>query len=432
MSTTPVSPYTAADRMRWAALALVFTAAMINYIDRQAIAVLKPVLEAEFGWSAQDYAHIVSGFQLATIASILAVGWFVDRVGLRSGYAIGVAAWSLAGMAHAVVTTITGFIGVRIILGVTEAVNTPAAVKTVATWFRGKDRSLALGIMNTAPNIGAVATPLLVPAIAIALGWKMAFIITGALGFVWLAFWLLLPKPPAASIEPISIPVEEAAAPKAGIKDLLRDRRAWAIALAKLMTDFVFAFMLFWAPDLFARRYGLDMAGFALPIATIFLMAAGGSLFGGWLSSALLRRGHSLNISRKVPMSVSALCALPAPLVMITPEPWAAVALVGLVLAAHQCFSTNVFGLITDIFPSRMVGLVAGFGATFGGLSGLAMLEFTGFVLDTTGSYLPMLLLCGFAYVTALTTLHLMVPDIDRAKEGSSETSPPISGEKTG
>jgi ACS family hexuronate transporter-like MFS transporter len=417
MTQANLSPDPAADRMRWAALALVFTAAMINYIDRQAIAVLKPALEAEFGWSAQDYAHIVSGFQLATIASILAVGWFVDKVGLRSGYAIGVATWSLAGMAHAFVTTITGFIGVRIILGVTEAVNTPAAVKTVATWFRGKDRSLALGIMNTAPNIGAVATPLVVPAIALALGWKMAFIITGALGFLWLAFWLILPRPPAAEVvSPTSAPVENQ---PGGVKlgTLLKDRRAWAVALAKFMTDFVFAFMLFWAPDLFVRRYGLDMAGFALPIATIFLMAAAGSLFGGWMSSTLLRAGKSLNTSRKTPMSVSAVCALPVPLVMITPEPWIAVALVGLVLAAHQCFSTNVFGLITDIFPSRTVGMVAGFGATFGGLSGLAMNEFAGIVLDTTASYLPMLLLCGLAYVTALTTLHLIIPDIDKAKD---------------
>lgn len=193
---TPTAPLgNSTDRLRWLALILVFGAAMINYIDRQAIALLKPTLAAEFGWNDLDYAHIVSGFQLATVGSMLAAGWFVDRMGLRAGYAIGVGAWSLAGMAHALATSVAGFVGVRIALGVAEAVNTPAAVKTVATWFRGSDRSVALGIMNMAPNIGAVATPLIVPALAIALGWQMAFVATGALGIIWLLGWLLLPRP---------------------------------------------------------------------------------------------------------------------------------------------------------------------------------------------------------------------------------------------
>ena len=403
------------DRLRWIALILVFGAAMINYIDRQAIALLKPTLEVEFGWSDLDYAHIVSGFQLATAASMLVAGWFVDRLGLRVGYAIGVSAWSLAGIAHALVTSVAGFVGVRIALGVAEAVNTPAAVKTVATWFRGSDRSVALGIMNMAPNIGAVATPLIVPALAVALGWQMAFVATGALGFVWLVAWLLLPRP----VQVAGTHIETEARSPTGIRSLrsiLTNRNAWAFAIAKLLTDFVWAFLLFWGPDLFNKRYGLDTASLALPVAAIFMMAAAGSIFGGWLSSHLLRSGRSLDFARKTPMLISAIAALPVPLMLLAPNLWVGVGLLGLTLAAHQCFSANLFGLATDLFPTRMIGVVSGFGATFGNLSGLAMLELTGFVLDSTGSYLPMLLLCAGGYASALLAIVLIVPNIDRAR----------------
>lgn len=404
--------YSASDAARWAALALVFGAAMLNYIDRQAIALLKPTLEDEFGWSDLDYAHIVSGFQLATVCSMMVAGWFVDRAGLRVGYAIGVGAWSLAGIAHALVSTVAGFVGVRVALGVAEAVNTPAAVKTVATWFRGNDRSFALGVMNMAPNIGAVATPLIVPAIAVAFGWKLAFVITGAFGFIWLAFWFLLPKPPRLDAPAMS-------APRRGLREftsLLSDRSAWALAIGKFLTDFVWAFLLFWGPDLFHKRFGLGTAELALPVAAIFMMAAFGSVFGGWLSSALIHRGKTLNTSRKLPMLVSALAALPVPLVMLAPNVWVGVLLLGLTLAAHQCFSTNIFGLATDLFSPGRVGLAIGFGATFGNLSGLGMLEFTGFVLNSTGSYLPMLVLCGGAYAAGLIAISLLVPNIDRAR----------------
>ena len=413
--------YSASDRLRWAALALVFAAAMINYIDRQAIALLKPMLEDEFGWTDLDYAHIVSGFQLATVCSIMAAGWFVDRVGLRWGYAIGVGAWSLAGMAHAFVTTVAGFVGVRIALGVTEAVGTPAAVKTVATWFRGGDRSLALGIMNTAPNIGAVATPLVVPVIAVAFGWKMAFVITGAVGFIWLAFWFLLPRPPKLDLPSSTVDTPSRKPRLDDFVRILSDRRAWAIAAAKFLTDFVWAFLLFWGPDLFHKRFGLETAELALPVATIFLMAACGSLFGGWLSTRLMMQGRSLNASRKIPMLLSAFAALPVPLVMLAPNLWVGVLLLGLTLAAHQCFSANVFGLATDLFSPARVGLVVGFGATFGNLSGLGMLELTGFVLHGTGSYLPMLVMCGGAYAAGLLAISLLVPNIDRARETAHE-----------
>ncbi len=409
----------AADGMRWAALALVCAAAMLNYLDRQALSLLKPDLAAQFGWSDVDYAHINSGFQIATIVSMLLVGWFVDRVGLRAGYAAGVGGWSLAQIGHVLVTTIAGFFTVRVALAVTEAVNLPAAVKTVATWFRGKDRSLALGVMNFAPNIGAVATPLIVPVIAVAFGWRAAFIATGALGLVWLAFWLLLPRP-AALDEPAPKLLPDRSFKAFG--KLLVDRRAWAIALGKFLTDFVWVFLLFWGPDLFNKMYGLDKTGLSLPVALVFLMAGVGSLFAGSLSSWLLGQGRRLNTARKAPMVIAALLALPVFLVIYAPNVWVAASLLGLTLAAHQMFSTSIFGLATDLFPSRTVGLVIGASATFAGFSGLAMNEFTGFVLDTTGSYAPMLALCAGAKLVAAVVVQLLVPDIDRDRARLSDS----------
>jgi len=411
-ATTPV--YTAADRFRWMALALVFGAAMLNYMDRQALALLKPTLEVEFGWSDSDYAHINSGFQITTIASMLIVGWFVDRVGLRLGYAVGVGGWSIAQMCHVLVTTVTGFFSVRVALAAFEAVNLPAAVKTVATWFRGDDRSFALGVMNLAPNIGAVATPLIVPIVAVMFGWRWAFIATGALGAVWLSFWLLLPR----STGKLAPPAREDAPDRnvGAFLKLAADRRTWAVAFGKFLTDFVWVFLLFWGPDLFHKMFGLNTVGLSLPVAMVFLMAGAGSLFAGSLSSWLLGKGRSFNIARKTPMLIAAVLALPVFAVIWAPNVWVAAGLLGLTLAAHQMFSTSIFGLATDVFPSRMVGLVIGMAATFAGFSGLALNEYTGWVLDHGGSYAPMLAICAGAKVIAVIVVHLCVPNIDAAR----------------
>lgn len=412
MTAVSERPYTAADGARWAALALVFGAAMLNYMDRQALALLKPELETQFGWSESDYAHINSGFQLATIASMLAVGWFVDRVGLRAGYAIGVGGWSIAQMTHVLVTTVTGFFATRIALGAFEAINLPAAVKTVGTWFRGDDRSLALGIMNLAPNIGAVATPLLVPVIALTWGWKAAFIITGALGFVWLAFWFMLPRPRG----PMETLPANPSRSWGAFEELLIDRRMWAVTAGKFFTDFVWVFLLFWGPDLLNKMFGVR-TGPSWPVALVFLMAGAGSLFAGALSSWLLAKGRSFNISRKTPMIIAAFLAMPVFAVIWAPNVWVAAALLGLNLAAHQMFSTSVFGLATDIFPARMTGLVIGLAATLAGFSGLAMNEYTGWVRDGGGDWAPMLALCAFAKIVAVIVVHVLVPDIDRDRD---------------
>jgi ACS family hexuronate transporter-like MFS transporter len=412
MIAVPERPYSAADGVRWAALALVFGAAMLNYMDRQALALLKPDLEKEFGWNDAEYAHINSGFQIATIASMLAVGWFVDRVGLRAGYAIGVGGWSIAQMTHVLVTTVTGFFSTRLALGAFEAINLPAAVKTVGTWFRGDDRSLALGIMNLAPNIGAVATPLLVPVIALAWGWKAAFIITGAIGFVWLVFWFMLPRPAGPTQALPQGPDRNWGA----FFKLLGDRRTWAVTAGKFFTDFVWVFLLFWGPDLLNKMYGLQ-AGPSWAVAIVFLMAGFGSLFAGVMSSWLLAKGKSFNLARKAPMMIAAVLAMPVFLVIWAPNVWVAAFLLGLTLAAHQMFSTSVFGLATDVFPARMTGLVIGVAATLAGFSGLAMNEYTGWVRVNGGDWAPMLALCAFAKLVAVIMVHVLVPSIDRDRE---------------
>lgn len=395
---------------RWVILALVVSATAINYLDRQIIALLKPVLEEEFGWSDRDYGHVVSAFQFAAALAYLGVGWFVDRVGVRRGYAISIAVWSAAAMAHAAARSVLHFMTARVVLGIAEAANTPAAVKTIAQWFPARERAFALGWMNSGSNMGAIVTPLIVPVLALAYGWQMAFILTGATGFVWLTVWLAVRQSPppqeAQSVSPTTASEPVRWGP------LLRDRRTWAVAGAKLLTDPVWWFLLFWLPDFMHRVYDLDLRTFGLPLATIYALATVGALTGGWIPGQMLRRGATLNAARKTTLLACALAVVPIPLVLTFDNVWYAVLLVGLALAAHQGFSTNVFALATDLFPSRVVGTVVGIGALFGNLGGLAMLEFTGWVLDTTGSYVPMFMICAVAYLLGLLLIQSLVPTV--------------------
>jgi ACS family hexuronate transporter-like MFS transporter len=404
------APSAAAPAIRWLILALVVGATTINYIDRQIIALLKPLLEQQFGWTATDYSHVISAFQLAAALAYLGAGWFVDRVGVRYGYAIAVGVWSAAAAAHAAATSVFGFIVARVVLGVAESANTPAAVKTVASWFSQRERSLALGCMNAGPNLGAIAAPLVVPALALAFGWQWAFIITGASGFVWLGLWLVVRRSPPQT-ESLAGP-RDAKAPSVSWVTLLKDRRTWAIALAKLLTDPVWWFLLFWLPDFLQRVYKLDLKTFGLPLATVYLMATVGAMLGGYAPGALLGRGVGLGLARKGTLLCCALLVVPMPFVLGIDSYWPAMLLIGLTLAAHQGFSTNIFALTADLFDREVVGTVVGIGALFGNLGGLAMLEVTGYVLDRTGSYWPMFLYCAVAYLAAVLLVHLLAPKL--------------------
>jgi ACS family hexuronate transporter-like MFS transporter len=407
----------AAPRLRWLVLALVFAASAINYADRQIIALLKPVIEQDLGWSDGDYSHLVSAFQLATAASLLIAGWFVDRVGVRRGYGWGVAVWSLAAMAHGVARTLAQFTWVRIVLGVAETVNTPAAVKTTAAWFPARERSLAMGIVNAAPNIGAITVPLLVPALALAVGWRAAFMVTGGLGFVWLALWLILGKRSEAAEAAGEVDVAAAEGAKTPWLSLVADRRTWAVAGAKVLTDQAWWFLLFWAPDFFHRQYGLGLGELGPPLAIVYGLAAVGSLAGGAIANRLLTLGVSVNRTRKGVMLGAAILVTPIPFVLGLESYWLAACLLGVALAGHQAFSTNIFAFTADIFPAPVIGSVIGIAATAGTLGGMGILEFTGWTLDRGGGYLPMFLICACAYLLALVWIHVLVPVIAQPAE---------------
>ncbi len=413
---------TVAGTRRWWIVGLAFTAIMLNYVDRQIIALLKPMLQNEFGWSDRDYSHMASAFQFCAAVSFLGTGWFIDRIGLRRGFAIGVAAWSLAGMAHAFVTSVAGFVGVRALLGAAESIGTPAQVKTAATYFPPEQRSLMLGIGNMASNFGAVAAPLAIPPLALAFGWRAAFLIAGGLGLVWVIVWLAVT--PRTGKTATDAPAMDAPATAIPWSALLRDRRQWAVIAAKALSDQVWWFLLFFMPDLFHRMFGLSQGTLGLPIAFIYTMAALGSLSGGILPTWLLSRGVSLDRARKGSMLVYALLILPVPLVILTGNAWAAAALLGLGLFAHQGFSTNVFGMTADIFPSRMIGTAIGIGAFAGNLSGMAMIEGAGFSLDNGYGYAPLLLICGASYLVALLLIHLLVPRLTLAEPGAVRVMP--------
>ena len=387
--------------------ALIFVAIMLNYVDRQILALLKPTLQAEFHWSDRDFGHLGSAFQFAAAIAFLGVGWFLDRIGLRRGFAISVGGWSLAAMAHAAVSGVGGFVAVRAVLGVFEAAGTPAAVKSAATYFPPDRRSTIIGIGNTAPNIGAVVAPLTIPVIALAIGWRHTFLIAGALGLVWVVAWLLLRHPAEAAQS--HVPADA----RPPLTRLLRDRRQWALIAAKALSDQVWWFLLFFLPDFFHRQFGLSQGQLGLPVALVYTLAGLGALSGGWLPSRLLARGHSLNAARKRSMLLYALVIVPVPLVLLAGNPWSAALVLGIALFAHQGFSTNVFGFATDVFPARIIGTAIGIAAFAGNFAGIGMLEFAGWSLSAGHGYAPMLAVASVAYLLALGAVQLLVPRIE-------------------
>jgi ACS family hexuronate transporter-like MFS transporter len=407
----------ASRRVRRLLVALIFCAAALNYVDRQVLALLKPILQGEFAWDNQDFAHLGSVFQLSAAIALPFVGWFVDRIGVRWGYLIAVGVWSLAGIAHAFATSMQQFVTARAVLAVAESVHTPAAVKSMATYLPIKERSLGIGLMNTAPNVGAILTPLLIPPIALAFGWKAAFIVTGALGFVWILVWW----PSVRKLEP----VQPEAAPAAAIRStvvwsqLFRDRRTWAFVGAKLLVDQVWWFILFWTPDFFHRVFGMSQAQLGWPIAIIYTMAAIGALSSGMLFPRLLDKGYAVDRARKLPMLVYALLILPVPLAITVGSPWTAALIIGLALFAHQGFMTNLFGLAADVVPTSVVATVIALGAVAGNLSGTAIIELAGWSLENGHGYWPMFAICGSAYLLALAWIHFMLPHLRLSDESN-------------
>ena len=409
----------AVSHYRWVICALLFFATSINYMDRQIIALLKPLLQREIGWDEVGYSNIIFGFQLAYAIGLLFAGKIMDWLGTRKGFSLSVVVWSLAAMAHALAHSIVGFGAARFTLGLGEAGNFPACIKAVAEWFPKKERALATGIFNSGTNIGALVTPLVVPWITLHYGWRMAFISIGAVGFLWLVAWMAMYRQPEdhrrvsqAELDHIrSDPPEPVT--KISWTKLIPHRQTWAFAIGKFLTDPIWWFYLFWAPDFLFKTFGVTLSNIGLPLFVLYQMATIGSIGGGWLSSSLIKRGWRINRSRKTAMLVCALAVVPVVFASRVTHLWAAVALIGLALAAHQGWSANIFTIASDTFPRRAVGSVVGFGGMFGSLGALLLSKTAGYVLQWTGSYLPLFIIAGSAYLTALLIIHVLCPRLE-------------------
>jgi ACS family hexuronate transporter-like MFS transporter len=407
---------------RWSICALLFFATTINYVDRQVIGLLKPTLQGQFGWTEIDYSNIVFAFQVAYAAGLLLVGRVIDRFGVHKGFSFAVVFWSLAAMAHALAQSVMGFGIARFALGLGESGNFPASIKTVAEWHPRKERALATGIFNAGSNVGVIVAALVVPWVTLAYGWQWAFIVTGAMGFVWLIAWALLYAPPekqsrlsVAELDYIrsDAEVSENSVPWASI---LGHRQTWAFAIGKMLTDPIWWVYLFWIPDFLNRNYGISLSQIGVPLITIYLIADVGSVGGGWLSSSLIRRGWSVNQGRKTAMLICAIAVVPVVLAARASSVTMAVLLIGLAAAAHQGWSANIFTLVSDMFPKRAVGSVVGFGGMFGAIGGMVIAKVVGYILEWTGSYVPIFIMAGSAYLVALLVIHLLVPRMTPAE----------------
>jgi len=401
-------------------VALLFAATTVNYLDRQVLGILAPTLTRELGWRETDYAAIVSWFSVAYGVGLLGVGRFLDRIGVRRGLACSVGVWSLAAMGHALVRTVTGFSVARALLGIGESGNFPAGVKAVAEWFPKRERALATGIFNAGSNVGVVLAALLVPWIALALGWRWAFVATGALDLAWLAVWLTIYRQPSehprladAELAWIrSDPVEPAG--HVPWRSLLARRQTWAFIVGKAMTDPVWLFYLFWLPKFLDATFGVRLAGLAAPLVVIYVAADIGSVTGGWVSGALMKRGWSLNRGRKTALLIAAVCIVPTTLAPSARSLWVAVGVVAVAAGAHQWWSANLFTTVSDMFPRHAVASVVGLGGFAGMASAFAFQRFTGALLEATGgSYSAVFAVLGLAYVGALALLHLLAPRLE-------------------
>jgi ACS family hexuronate transporter-like MFS transporter len=404
---------------RWLICALLFLGTTVNYIDRQVIGLLKPILEQEFKWTESDYANIVFSFQLAYAIGLLLVGGLLDRIGLRLGYTLAVVLWSVAAVTHGLMRTVTGFCAARFGLGLAEAANFPAAIKAVGEWFPKKERALATGLLNSGTNTGALITPLLVPWLYSQWGWPAAFYATGAAGVLVVFLWWPLYRSPEHHrlVSPAELAYIRSDPPDPPQNypwsKMFLHRQTWAFALGKLMTDPWWWFYLFWVPSFLNTQFGIavDAKQIGPPMVVIYILADIGSIAGGWLSGHLIKRGWSVNAGRKIAMLVCALAVVPIVVASKVTGMWSAVLLIGLAAAAHQGFSANLYTLVSDTVPRKAISSVIGIGGMAGAVGGMVIAKVVGCVLDATGkNYLIPFLMAGFAYVAALAVIHLLLP----------------------
>jgi MFS transporter, ACS family, hexuronate transporter len=415
------------SKIRWSIVALLFFATTINYIDRQVIGLLKPYIQKDLNWSEADYGYIVTAFQISYAIGLLISGRLLDKFGTRLGYTFAIIVWSLGAVIHAAVRSVTGFGVARSVLGLGEAANFPAAVKTVAEWFPKKDRALATGIFNSGATVGAITAPIIVTVITLNFGWKWAFIITGLFGFIWIAFWLLTYQAPEKHKKVSSVELnyilsdntsDETTVEKSGISwsSLLRYRQTYAICLTRFFTDWVWWFFLFWAPDFLNKTQKIDIKGAILPLIIIYAMASVGGIYGGALSSKLIKAGRTVDFSRKTAILICATLILPLVFATQSSNLWVVVVLIGLAGAAHQGWASNIYTIVSDVYPKSAVGTMIGLSGFAGAIGGALGASFVGLVLQFTGSYMLIFLIASTMYLLAWLILKLMIPHIQQIK----------------
>lgn len=413
-----------AGRYRWTIVALLFFATTVNYIDRTMLGLLKPDLAREMNWSEDDYGNIVTAFQAAYALGYLFMGWSLDRLGPKIGYGVAIAVWTVGHVMHGFASSITAFMAARVVLGVGESGHFPAVVKSSSEWFPQKERAYAIGWVNSATTIGVILTA---PTLWLCmqffgLGWRETFFWTGLFGVALLALWWWFYSNPRqsgnvsdAELAWIEHDPPESLA-KVGWGKIVGQREAWAFASAKFLTDPVWFLMLFWLPSYFSSTYNVDLKVILLPMIIMYLLSDVGSIAGGWLSSRLIQRGRTPNFARKVTMLLAGVCVLPLLFVTGLQNMWIAVLLIGLALAGHQAFSTNLLSLPPDMFPKKAVGSVVGLGGFMGGIGGMIMAKSTGLVLDATGGdYTIIFAICTMVYFIAVAVIHVLSPRLDRA-----------------
>ena len=407
---------------RWVICALIFLATSINYIDRQVLGILAPTLKVDIGWNEIEYGYIVTAFSLAYAIGLLLIGRSIDKLGTKIGYVISIIGWSIAAMGHALAKTPFGFGTARFFLGLSEAGNFPAAIKTVAEWFPKKERAFATGLFNSGSNVGAIVAPLVVPWLALTYGWQEAFIFTGLIGFFWVALWLTFYERPEKSkrLSQKELAFIQSDPPDPPVKipwvQLFKYKETWAFTAAKFLTDPIWWFYLYWVPSFLFKNYGITLDKIGPPLIIIYLSADVGSIFGGWLSSRLIKKGWTVNRGRKTAMLVCAVAVIPIIFASQAESIWEAVALLSLATAAHQGWSANLFTTVSDIFPRKAVASVVGLGGMGGAVGGMLIATLAGFILELTGSYVILFIICGSVYLVALLIYQLIVPKLAEIK----------------
>jgi MFS transporter, ACS family, hexuronate transporter len=405
---------------RWVAVALLFSAVTINYIDRAILGVLKPLLDQQLGWDQKDYGWMVTAFQAAYATGYLLSGRLFDKVGVRLGLLLAVTLWSGAAMAHAAARSVLGFSAVRSALGLAEGGCFPAAIKAVAEWFPKDQRALATGIFNAGSPVGAILCPLVVPWLAGRCGWQAAFVVTGAIGFLWVVLWARFYQSPerharvsAGELAYIRQDPPERDETVPWLR-LIGRRQTWAFMAGMMASSPVWWFYIFWTPDFLNKRFELNLTQSSLPLMLIFFVSSLGGIAGGWLSSALLRRGWSVNGARKIALLACALCVVPVFATPLVPGVWWAVALVALAAAAHCGYAANLFTLVSDTVPKKAVSSVVGIGGMAGSVAGMGFAQIVSRILHFShNNYLVPFALAASTYLLALGLIHLLLPRLE-------------------